>query len=32
MIVDGANSILLRGVTVTEIGTGLAYSGADFVF
>ena len=31
MIVDGTDTILLDGVTVAEVGTGLAYSGADFV-
>ena len=32
MIVAGSNSILLDGITVGEIGNGLAYSGNDFIF
>ena len=32
LIVDGSNSILLSGITVAEIGNGLAYSGSDFIF
>jgi len=33
LIDDGAgNTILLNGVTVAQIGNGLAYSGADFIF
>ena len=32
MIVDGSDSILLKGVAVSDIGSGLAYSGADFIF
>ena len=32
MIVDGTDSILLDGIAVAQIGVGLAYSGADFLF
>ena len=32
LIVDGASSILLRGIAVAEIGNGLAYSADDFIF
>lgn len=32
MIVDGTDTILLDGVTVAQIGDGLAYSQADFIF
>ncbi|MEP2529984.1 VWA domain-containing protein [Shimia sp.] len=31
-IVAGANSILLDGVDVADVGVGLAYSGDDFIF
>lgn len=31
-IVVGTNSILLKGVAFADVGTGLAYSEADFVF
>ncbi len=32
LIVDGTNSILLNGVTPGQVGHGLAYSAADFIF
>jgi Ca2+-binding RTX toxin-like protein len=32
LIVVGANSILLVGITEAEIGAGLAYSASDFIF
>ena len=32
MIVDGANSILLKGIMVTDIGAHHAYSADDFIF
>ena len=31
-IVDGANTILLDGGAFGDVGAGLAYSGADFIF
>lgn len=31
-IVDGANSILLSGVSFSDVGVGLAYSADDFLF
>lgn len=32
IVVDGHNSVLLHGITVAQIGAGLAYSGHDFIF
>jgi len=32
LIVDGAHSILLNGITVAQIGVGQPYSDADFIF
>ena len=31
LIVDGANSILLEGITIADIGPGHTYSGHDFI-
>ncbi len=32
MILFGANSILLEGISVNKVGDGLAYSASDFIF
>ena len=32
LIVDGANSIRLEGVTMSQFGAGQDYSGGDFIF